>query len=32
MHHVEILVRSEGLRLGENSAVNIRGLSVKYTI
>lgn len=30
MHHVEILITSEGLRPGGNSAVNVRGLSVKY--
>jgi len=31
MHHVEILVTSDGLRLGGNSVVNVRGLCVKYT-
>ena len=31
MHHVEILITSEGLRPDGNSAVNIRELSVKYT-
>jgi len=30
-HHVEILITSEGLRPGGNSAINIRGLNVKYT-
>lgn len=31
MQRVEILITSEGLRLGGNSAVNARGLCVKYT-